>query len=418
MGEMRVLWFSALPLPLAGIQGLTRAGWQEGLRKSLEICHPEVDLGIVVFNDRPHEPVKLGNATYYTFPRFSPVGRVGKIWKAWQHISHTPEELDQCIALVHSFSPDLVHFHGSENFFGLINSRLTVPAVLSIQGIVNGIRPYLFSDINLEGIIRRFATKEFIRGDGIFHKWLSWNKFYLLEQQILQSCQNFIGRTEWDRAILLTFNPAAHYYHCDEVLADLFYDHEWRAEHNEANIIYSTTSSAFFKGALILVRAISILDKRGYKNIQLRLAGLDPDCDLGKTIRSFAIKNKLEEKIAVLGRLPPQQILEEAQKASIFVLPSHIDNSPNSLCEAMLMGMPCIAAHVGGIPTLINDGVNGLLYHDRDPYILADKIIKLLDNRDLALGLGIQGRKTALIRHDRKKIADRTVEIYQNILSG
>ena len=414
----RILWFSTLPLPSLSPQSLTRYGWQEGLRKALEIYHPEVELGIVVFSSKIHEPIKMGNATYFTFPRFTHSLQLGKMWKAWQHLSYTAEELDLCVDLANSFSPDLVHFHGSENFFSLSSPRVTVPSVLSIQGIVNGIRPYLFSDIGWKGILRKLATREFIKGEGIIHKWQSWNKYYLHEQQIFQSCQNFIGRTEWDRAVLLAFNPRANYHHCDETLADIFYDLEWHPEHDQKDIIYSTTGNAFFKGGLVLVQAISILSKRGFNNIQLRLAGLDADSDLGRTIRNFIALNQLEEKVVFLGRLYPQQIIEEMQKASVFVLPSHIDNSPNSLCEAMLMGMPCIAAHVGGIPTLVKDGIDGLLYHDRDPYILAEKIIKLLEDRDLAVRLAHQARKTALQRHDRQKIADRTVEIYQSILSG
>jgi glycosyltransferase involved in cell wall biosynthesis len=416
--EKRVLWFSTLPLPSANSQSLMRYGWQEGLRKALEIHHPEVELGIVVFSSTPHEPVKVGNATFFTFPRVIPSGRIGKMWKAWQHLSYTTQELNLCMDLVNGFSPDLVHFHGSENFFSLIGSRLKVPSVLSIQAIVNGYRPYLFSDMSWKDILWKLATKESIKGEGIIHKWHSWNKYYLDEQKILRSCKHFIGRTEWDRAVLLAYNPLAHYYHCDEPLADIFYDLEWHPEQDQKSIIYSTSSNAFSKGGLILAKAISILNKRGFVNVQLRLAGLDAESDLGRTIRKFVIQDQIEEKVDFLGRLYPQQIIEEMQKASVFVLPSHIDNSPNSLCEAMLMGMPCIAAHVGGIPSLVRDGVDGLLYHDRDPYILAEKIIKLLEDRDLATRLGLQARKTALQRHDRKKIADRTMEIYRSILSG
>lgn len=417
VAKMRVLWFSALPLPFQNANGLKRAGWQEGLRKALEIHHPEVELGIIVFSSEPHDPVKLGNATYYTFPRFAPSSRVGRIWKAWQHQSHTPEELDRCVDMVRDFSPDLVHFHGSENFFGLSSNRLTVPTVLSIQGIVNGIRPYLFSDMNWKDILKNMVTKEFILGQGIIHKWLSWNKFYLLERQIYRSCQNFIGRTDWDKAVLLSLNPRANYFHCDEPLADMFYDLEWHSENVKENIIYSTTGSAFFKGAMILVRAVSILRERGYKNVQLRLAGLDPECDLGRTMRRFINRNQLEGKVVFLGRLYPRQITEEMQMARVFVLPSHIDNSPNSLCEAMLIGMPCVASHVGGVPSLVKDGEEGLLYNDRDPDNLAEKIASILDDRALAARLGAQARRTALKRHDRRQIASHTVDIYRQIIS-
>jgi glycosyltransferase involved in cell wall biosynthesis len=82
------------------------------------------------------------------------------------------------------------------------------------------------------------------------------------------------------------------------------------------------------------------------------------------------------------------------------------------------MGMPCIAAHVGGVPSLIRDGMDGLLYHDRDPFILAEKIVQLLDDRALAVRLGAQARRTASERHDPEQIAERTVQIYQQVISS
>jgi glycosyltransferase involved in cell wall biosynthesis len=414
----RVLWFSTMQLPTPTHKAQTRVRWQEGLRNALENYHPEIELGIVVFSSEPHEPVVSGNATYFTFPRIQPQGRFNRARKLWQHLSYTAEELDYCIELVQSFSPDLVHMHGSENFYSLISAKLTVPSVLSIQGIVNGCFPYLFSDLNYKDILKLIATKDFLRGEGLIHKWLSWNKYYLSEQQILRSCKNFIGRTEWDKAMVLAFNPQARYFHCNEILADTFYDLNWNPAELGERIIYSTSANAFFKGGLILVQAMAIINQRGYQNLKLHLAGTDADSELGKKINELIVREHLEGKVRLLGRLSYQQIIEEMKHASVFVLPSHIDNSPNSLCEAMLIGMPCIATQVGGIPTLVRDGVDGLLYHDRDPYILAEKIIKLIDDNELSFRLGAQARKTALQRHDRQKIADRTVEIYRSILSG
>jgi glycosyltransferase involved in cell wall biosynthesis len=54
-----------------------------------------------------------------------------------------------------------------------------------------------------------------------------------------------------------------------------------------------------------------------------------------------------------------------------------------------------------------------MLYHDRDPYVLSEKIIQVLSDREMAAHLGIRARQMALVRHDRKRIAERTVEVYQ-----
>ena len=418
MTRMRVLWFTGVQLPALTGQGLTRAGWQEGLRQALEAYQPEVELGIAAFGQQPCQPLVQGNATYFTIPRPAPRGRIGRIRAAWRHASYTPAEFDACLALAQSYAPDLVHFHGSENFFGLIAGKLDVPSVLSLQALVNGYRPFLFSDLGWKDLLKRAFTREFLRGGGLLHKALSWDRYLRVEQAILKACKNYMGRTAWDRAVLLAFNPQAHYFPCDEVLADAYYDLEWQPPSGTAPVVYSTTSNAYFKGGLMLAQALAILDRRGWKDVRLHLGGLDACSDLGRSIAEIAARDHLEGRIAFLGRLGPDEITRQMLGASAYVLPSHIDNSPNSLCEAMLTGMPCIAANVGGVPSLVRDGVDGLLYPDRDAFLLADRIALLLADRELAARLGAQARRTAVERHDQRKIAARTVEIYRQIISA
>lgn len=397
---------------------MTRAGWQEGLRKVLETYQPQVELGIATFGPAGREPLGQGNATYFTLPRRSPQGRWPRVWNDWQHNSYTAAEYDACVELVQSFAPDLVHFHGRENFFGLISTRISPPSVLSIQAIVNGYFPFFFNDLGWDEIAKMLATSAFIRGEGPIHKWLDWKKYTETEIQILQGCQNYMGRTEWDRAVLLAFNPKARYFPCNEILADAYYSLEWRQEAVDNASIYSTSSGSFYKGALLLARLVAILKQCGRKNISLKLAGINRQYDAGKVLVEFIHREHLEEDITLFERLSPQQITEEMLHAGVYVHPTHIDNSPNSLCEAMLIGMPCVAAHAGGVPSLITDGEDGLLYHDRDPYVLADKIARVLDDRTMAARLGAQARRRALKRHDRRQIAGNTADIYRQIISS
>jgi glycosyltransferase involved in cell wall biosynthesis len=227
-----------------------------------------------------------------------------------------------------------------------------------------------------------------------------------------------MGRTEWDRAVLLAFNPQAHYFSCNEALADPYYTLEWHAEAAGGAVIYSTSSGNYYKGSLLLARAVDLLKQRGWKQIQLHLAGINRSYDAGKILVKFIRAHHLEENILLFERLTPGEITEQMLGAAVYVHPSHIDNSPNSLCEAMLMGLPCIAANVGGIPSLVRDSQDGLLYHDRDAYMLADRIAQLLNDRPLAARLGARARQTALARHDREQIAQRTVAIYRQVITS
>ena len=116
-----------------------------------------------------------------------------------------------------------------------------------------------------------------------------------------------------------------------------------------------------------------------------------------------------------LGPLPASGLIEELEGADLFVLPSHIENQPNSLLEAMLLGVPCVAASVGGVAELLDDGGSGLLYHDSDPFALAAAIARLLDHPEFARELGEGARANAHSRYDRAAVARRTREVYEEV---
>lgn len=415
---MRVLWFTGVQLPALTGQGSTRAGWQEGLRRALETYQPEIELGIANFGPTGREPLVQGNATYFTLPRKSPRGTLSRAFHAWQHTVYSSQDLGQAIEMVTRFKPDLVHFHGTENFFGLIADRISPPAVLSLQAIIHGLQPFIFTDAGLRDYLRQIRSLKFVKGGGLIHRWLTLKKYLPVEQKILHACSNYIGRTGWDRAVLAALNPGAHYFHCDEVLTDGYYTAEWRTEAAKQAVIYTTTTDAFFKGSLTLTRAVAILKRRGWKEVQLRLAGAQARSYVGLAVTELARKEGVLENITWLGRLNPAQISEEMLQAGVYVHASHMDNSPNSLCEAMLVGMPCIAAFAGGVPSLVTDDVDGLLYHDRDAYILADKIAGVLSDPALASRLGGQARRRALARHNPQAITARTAEIYSQVAHG
>ena len=81
----------------------------------------------------------------------------------------------------------------------------------------------------------------------------------------------------------------------------------------------------------------------------------------------------------------------------------------------MLVGVPFVASRVGGIPTLLADGEQGLLVAAGDAPALAAAVGRLLADRALAARLGAAARAVALTRHDPARISARTMEIYEDV---
>lgn len=90
--------------------------------------------------------------------------------------------------------------------------------------------------------------------------------------------------------------------------------------------------------------------------------------------------------------------------ANVYIMPSAIENSPNSLCEAQILGVPVVASYCGGTPTLMTDQESGYFYRYEEYEMLAQIIIMLFGQSDF-LQLSLAERMVAQKRHNRKENA-------------
>ena len=102
-------------------------------------------------------------------------------------------------------------------------------------------------------------------------------------------------------------------------------------------------------------------------------------------------------------------------RANVFVSPSSIENSPNSVGDAMLLGMPCVSSDVGGVKNLMEHGKEGFVYQADAPYMLAYYVCRIFEDEQLASLLGESAAKKAAATHDRAANTARLAEIYQEI---
>ena len=107
---------------------------------------------------------------------------------------------------------------------------------------------------------------------------------------------------------------------------------------------------------------------------------------------------------------------EQYLKANVFVMPSAIENSPNSLGEAMILGVPCVAANVGGISSLISHGKEGFLYQGNENHMLAYYISKVFDEPETMILLSENSRRRAMEYHDIEKNVTSYLEVYEKLM--
>jgi glycosyltransferase involved in cell wall biosynthesis len=418
---MRVLWLTnILPDPLNqrfGNPYSYSGSWIDALRIAME-DKSDIELGIAATSEMSRIKFVENRTFYYSIPIPKQNGTFSIIQKRWHHNSENEKSLRICLDIINEFKPDLIHIHGSENFFGRVIQKTNVPVVISLQGIVSVCEKFFWGKAPAIDSLLDNISINFIKGTSSFHKYLLMKNDAEREREIIKLCSNFIGRTEFDHDFVSLVNPNSNYFHCDEILRPTFYKSNWEQKKALPFTVYCTTRPNMFKGLDCLIDAFQILHNYGFKSAHLRIGGPIPDSSLWSYInRRLKQSNLTSQYIDFLGKLDAEEIRRELEVASVFVLPSYVDNSPNSLMEAMLLGTPCIASNVGGVPSIVEDNINGLLFPSGDPYSLASKIIKIWNNPDLAQKLSLNARNLSLNRNDPYKITKKMEGIYKEIIT-
>ncbi len=164
------------------------------------------------------------------------------------------------------------------------------------------------------------------------------------------------------------------------------------------------------KGIEYLLRAVATL-RHEFPNLRLEIAGTGP---LREKLESVASQAGLEDRVKFLGWI--DDIQSVLSRWDIFVMPSLEEGFPIAALDAMAAGLPVIAARVGGVPELIEDGITGWLVPSRDIKTLVSRLRALLSDPELRASMGAAGH--ARIR-DHFSIAQMTrkfAQLYDELL--
>ena len=411
---MKVLWFSLSP-------GLSDAvlnnnyegiGWIKSLEKNIQ---HKVDLSIVFYHDDAVEPFNIGPTRYFPVKRYR-YGKLTKIKRRLLNSLETEYDIRLFLKIIDEVKPDLIHIHGTESNFGLVQKYTDIPTVVSIQGTITVYRYKFFSKISWFDVLKFSQLKSFAFSRSFINVYNLFAKVAAREQEIYRHSKHFIGRTAWDRRVTAVLAPSAAYYHNDEILRASFYNNKWSYQPAEKLKLFTTTWGNVYKGLETLLDCASLLDNINV-NYEWQVAGINLNDEIVK-IAARGGKKRVSKNIKFLGMLNEPKLTDALLQAHIFIGTSHIENSPNSLCEAQILGLPCIATYAGGTNSLMEDNKEGILIQDGDPYAMAGAIIELKNDFNRAIVLGENGRNRALLRHNQQTITNDLLRIYDMIASA
>ncbi|MBQ5592692.1 MAG: glycosyltransferase [Clostridia bacterium] len=418
---MRLLWtVNLIPTDMAlemNMKPEVLGGWVEAMSSQLKGVK-DIELAIACKCEPGTDFCRTVNGVAYYSLAYSPK-------------TSADELAHRCGEIISSFRPDIIHIEGTE--FLHAGAMLTaakkagIPAVASMQGILNGQYSYQCGQLQVDDMLLSGSLTEMFAAAILHLRKRKWYKPRMkTERKIIEGASYVLGRTTWDRAHTYAINPKAKYFSCNRVLRQPFYGESWDKEKMQRHSIYVGNGYFALKGLHFVVQALPELI-REYPDVKVYVAGYEPykkndsraffkkgyAAYLKKLITDLGVQDHIE----FTGPLKAQEVAEKLATVNAYVLCSAIENSPNTLGEAMLVGTPCVAAYVGGVPDMADDGKEALFYRNDDPQLLAWNIKRIFDSDELALRLSENGRKRARVTHDPKLNADTLLSAYQTILS-
>lgn len=440
VGKMRVLWLCNIMLPAIaeelGLPYSNREGWLTGIYG--RICEGREagkqeggdgpDLGICFPMAEMAPCIKERCRGSLGFR----LGRTGTACYAFRENLAAPERYEEGMEgqfreILAEFQPDLVHIFGTEfpHALAMVRAfRKPERILVGIQGLCFACAEAYMADLP-EYVIRRRTFRDRVKKDSILQQREKFRIRGEREKEALKGCGHITGRTAFDRRETGKINPGAVYHFMGETMRAPFYDGRWQPGREDACGIFLSQGDYPLKGFHYVLRALPEVLKE-YPKAYVEVAGNSiignqtwkdkaKISSYGKYLLELIHSLGLAGRVHVLGKLSAEEMKAAYLRSGMYVCPSSLENSPNSVGEAMLLGVPVVAARTGGIPSMVEDGREGLLFEPGNEKELAECIKRVWREPEETARRAANARRRALEAHSGDKNYRRLLAVYREI---
>ena len=475
---MKVLWLCNIMLPMIAerlhMEASNKEGWLSGLADAVLEHHRENGIALSVEFPVGRSFRTEAERSAANYNKASSKGRGGKendkkaelqpegIFKAVFPVKDTelvcygfPEDVghaeiydksleESLKRILDDAAPDIVHCFGTEYPHTLAMCRIFPRKdrlLAGLQGLCTLCAKAYYANLP-QKVVHFITLRDYLKRDSLVRQKEKFEKRGEMEREVIALAGNITGRTGWDRTFVEQLNSKGRYFHMNEILRPEFYESAWEAQRCIPHSIFLSQGDYPLKGLHYVLEALPRIlaeypDARVYVagNSLVRCASLKEKLKLsayGKYLIRLLGQNSLEDRVIFLGRLSAGQMRDRYLASHLYVCPSSLENSPNSLGEAMLLGMPCVSADVGGISSLFTQGRDGILYEgfrmeesgdndgerNRISGRLSEAVLQMWGSPEKMREYGENAAKHAKATHDRDKNYRRLTEVYRTICGG
>jgi glycosyltransferase involved in cell wall biosynthesis len=289
-------------------------------------------------------------------------------------------------ALLRALQPDLVHGQGTEREYAAAAVLSGFPHVVTVHGILREVhrvtRPQLISPEHVGRWVESFAFKR---------------------------AHNIVAISPYAERQLTRYSNA-NVFPIPNAVSEIYFG----IERHLAEPKFVFVGSLYpLKGVCDLIDAARILDRES-RRARVVIIGPPTSPEYVRSLRRASERLKYVT-VEYLGWQASQRIAHELSSAIALVHPSHAENAPMAVAEALCAGVPVIATPVGAISDWVKDGVNGFIVPTGNSEAIANKMRVLLEDSRLSIRMGAAARRE-MDRFRPEHVAKATLDCYESLL--
>lgn len=310
--------------------------------------------------------------------------------------------LKAILRIIRSFKPDICHIH-STSLFSFVTYLLLrfnkIPVLVTVHGLAH------IEKLNV------WRGKKSIKN---LIKYLSQS---LTEFLFLMVCPVFIVDTHYVLKAIQLYKKQGKIFRLPTLkvipqgINSVFFD--LRNQPAKLQLI-SVGALSKRKGYLYLIDSL-VKVKNIFPDFNLSIMGTISEPAYFKIIQTRIVEYGLENNVELLPNLKFDEVLRLYQQADIFVLHSEEESQGIVFCEAMAAGKPIVATSIGGIPWVVENGINGILSDYGDINTFANNIINLLEDDELKKRISERNRLDAQ-KYNWEIIEDEIMKLYKIVI--